>query len=717
MATKSSAEQSQGGAATLEMLESRVALIRLGHPDERVVTLTGERMASLRTILTYLKENVPKGVIILGAGPDMFAAGADIKVIRDLSTAEAGENLAREGQAMFEQIAALPCPTVAAISGPCLGGGCELALACKVRLISDQKSSAIGLPEVKLGILPGFGGTQRLPRLVGLPRALEIILGGKTLRPKQALGSGLVDEIVAAHKLRERAEALALEPRKISRTRLGLFDRFFTFNSFGRRLAAKRAREEVKKETKGFYPAPPAALEVVLAGLDRGVEEGLRLEARELGRLAVTAECKSLVKMFFLSEQAKSIGKSGKRAVEQVQAVVIGAGAMGAGVAGVLARSECAVILKDTTDEALKRGLKQIRESLARVKYLSEADRSFILNRIEATTRDSSNTGNASFAIEAVFEEMPLKKKVLAEVAKQMAHDAIIATNTSSLSVSEIAAAIDNPQRVVGLHFFNPAEKMPLVEIVRAAQTSDKTVVVAAALANKLGKYPIVVKDVPGFLINRILFPYLSEAAFLLRDGYRVADIDRAAAGFGMPMGPLRLLDEVGLDVAAHVIDTMVKGYGARMQGPGYAAHLAAAGRKGRKSGAGFYDFKNGESAPSPRLRQLLQIEKPERSAGDLKPLTDWLILSMINEAVRCLDEGVAGAPGPEAANQIDLGTVMGIGFPPFRGGVLHYADCLGVDRVLQLLVALEQEQGSRFTPASGISARAKRGKRFYEKV
>ncbi len=716
MATKTSTGQTQGGTAALEMLESGVAVVRLGHPDEKLIILTAERMTSIRTVLAYLKDNVPKGLIFVGPSADMFTAGADINVIRDIKDAQVGESLAVEGQKLFEQIAALPYPTVAAISGPCMGGGCEMVLACKVRLISDQKSSAIGLPEIKLGILPGFGGTQRLPRLIGLPKALDIILAGKTLRPKQALAVGLVDEIVAAHKLRERAEAIVLEPAKLKRKKLGIVDRLLTYTAFGRRMVQKNALAQVQNETKGFYPAPPAALECALYGLVHGVEEGQRREARELGRLAVTSESKSLVKIFFLTEQAKSIGKSARKAVEHIQAIVIGAGAMGAGIAGVLAKNECSIVLKDTTDEALQRGMKQVRENLAKVKSLSEAERSFVINRIEATTRDSSTSGNANLVIEAVFEELGAKKKVLSDACKQVAPDVIIATNTSSLSVTEIASTIENPDRVVGMHFFNPVEKMPLVEIVRGAQTSDRTVAVIAALTTKIGKYPIVVSDVPGFLINRTLFAYLREAAYLLQDGYRIADVDKAATSFGMPMGPIRLLDEVGLDIASHVSETMIKGYGARMQGPALAATLVAAGRKGKKNGAGFYDFQGKESTPSPRIRALLKIDKPERSVTDLKPLTDRLILSLINEAVRCLDEGVAGAPSPEAANQIDLGTVMGIGFPPFRGGLLHYADSLGADRVLQLLTALEKEHGSRFSPAPGIVSRAKKGKKFSEK-
>jgi 3-hydroxyacyl-CoA dehydrogenase/enoyl-CoA hydratase/3-hydroxybutyryl-CoA epimerase len=294
-----------------------------------------------------------------------------------------------------------------------------------------------------------------------------------------------------------------------------------------------------------------------------------------------------------------------------------------------------------------------------------------------------------------------------------MIADAVIATNTSSLSVSEIAKDISNPSRVVGMHFFNPVEKMPLVEVIHGTQTSDKTIAVTAALAVKLGKYPIVVSDVPGFLVNRVLTPYLNEAALLVNEGYQVADIDRAATRFGLPMGPLRLLDEVGLDVASHVAKIMVQGYGERMTGPGLADKLLSAGRKGKKSSAGFYDYNGKEEKVHPDLSKLLNISAATRNVTDLTLLQDRLVYALLNEAVRCLDEGVAGTPGPEAANQIDLGTVMGMGFPPFRGGVLYYADQLGVPQVLKKLQQFEKEYGPRFTPWSGIVKRSFVGRGF----
>ncbi|MBX7137195.1 MAG: enoyl-CoA hydratase/isomerase family protein [Oligoflexia bacterium] len=699
------------GRAVLEYLASGVAVIRLGDPQERVVTITAQRIESLHELLQKVRAERPSGLIIAGPGPEMFTAGADINLIRDVTDPALGEKLAREGQMVFDEIANMPFPTIAAISGPCVGGGCEMVLACRYRLISDHKSSQIGLPEIRLGILPGFGGTQRLPRLVGLPKALDIILAGKTLRPKQALACGLVDEIVTVEKLMDRANLIVIGSAAVHRHRISFRDRLLTNTRLGRGMVEKNAAKGIDKETHGFYPAPPAALKCCIYGLENGIEAGLKLEARELGRLIATAESKSLIRLFFLSEASKAIGKAGRKAADAIQAIVVGAGVMGAGIAGILARNDCGVILRDTTDEALSKAGDQIRKYLDQIKHLSDQERSFILNRIELASSPSTNTGNCNFAIEAIFEDLQIKQKILTELAALMPQDAIITTNTSSLSVTEIASAIPAPERVAGMHFFNPVPKMPLVEVISGAKTNDKTLAIVAALATKLGKFPIVVKDVPGFLVNRILAPYLNEAAFLLEQ-YEISDVDKAATQFGMPMGPLRLLDEVGLDVAMHVQEIMLKGYGERMRGPGHAARLVQLGRKGKKSGAGFYNFEGKDSVPWAELRSALGLQ-PALTGADLQTISDRLIFALINEAVRCLDDGVAGVPGKEASEQIDLGTVMGMGFPPFRGGLLYYAQRLGPTAVLAKLRELEKLHGARFTPAPGIERRAGSGMGF----
>jgi 3-hydroxyacyl-CoA dehydrogenase/enoyl-CoA hydratase/3-hydroxybutyryl-CoA epimerase len=694
-----------------------VYILFLGSEEERVITLTSERMASLKETLQQLKEVKPKGLVISGIRENMFAAGADINAIQSIEDPVVGEELGKEGQNIFQMVEDLPCPTVAAVSGPCVGGGCELSLACDYRIISDHPSSQIGLPETKLGILPGWGGTQRLPRLVGIQQALKIILAGRTLRPKQARSVGLVHEITSPAEILARAEAIARRSSPPAHHQLTLVERFLTFTSIGRAIVKHTTEKHLAKETKGNYPAPPAALKAVLLGLQRGTTEGYAHEAAELGRLLVTPESRALVNLFFLTEGAKKLGKGAREDVKKLHTFVVGAGVMGAGIAGAFAQKGFPVILKDTSNEALESGTEHIAKTLQKKKYLSSQDRNAIMQGIQKTTESADPSfAEANFVVEAIVENLDIKKKVLTELSSVVAKDAILCTNTSSLPVSEIATGIQQPDRIVGMHFFNPVDRMPLVEIVRGKKTSDRTVVIVAGLATKLGKFPIVVEDVPGFLVNRVLTPYLNEAGALLLEGYDMREIDKAALKFGMPMGPIRLLDEVGLDVAKHVAKVMHEGYGERMASPGLVDKLVEKKMLGRKSGCGFYEYVEKTENPNPEISSLLEI-KNKREVADKKLITDRLILSLVNEGIRCLDEGVAGVPGKESANQIDLGTVMGIGFPPFRGGLISYAESLGAKTILQKLTHLQKEYGERFTPHEGIAKRAEANGSFYSAV
>lgn len=654
----------------LEHLDGGLAIIRLGAPTEKVVTLTVSRLASLRNQLIELEQQRPTGLIITGPGKDMFTAGADINLIQDIKTAPDGERFAREGQKVFDILERLTFPTVAAISGPCVGGGCEMVLACRYRVASDQKSTLIGLPEVKLGIIPGFGGTQRMPRLIGISKALDIICAGKTLRAQKALDCGLVDKVVPFERLLETAKEIALSKIVIKRAPWSLQEKVLTKTSLGRKIVASKVIPKLNTGIARFYTAPVRAVEAVLHGLKNGSVAGLDFEAREIGVLVSSQQSKNLVSLFFATEAAKALGKPARKEVEDLGVLVLGAGTMGAGIASIFAQHGHKVVLKDTTQELLDRGLSLIKAGLEKVKHLTPVARAEILSRVSTKSGDNFEFDFAvGLVVEAIFEDLEVKKKVLSQVAAALPTDVIISSNTSSLSISEIAKVIPNPDRVVGMHFFNPAEKMPLVEIVRGKQTSVKTIVQIAALASKLGKSPVVVEDVPGFLVNRILFPYLAESLKLLADGFSVVAIDEAALEYGMPMGPLRLLDEIGLDVAEHVSQVMVAGYGERMQGPDFLSILVAKGRKGKKSGGGFYDFATsptqvwsglGETLKLPILRTASQAEIQAR-----------LFNAMINEAKLCYEQGVAGAPGAEAFAQINLASIMGIGFPAFRGGVL----------------------------------------------
>lgn len=717
MAAGSSSKQSPGsdGVAKLSHRANGIAVIALGDADERLVTLTPARMESLAAHIEAVRSERPPGLIITGSGPGMFTAGADVNLIEQIDSPSVGTKIAREGQTLFSEITKLPCPSIAAISGVCVGGGYELALACTYRIATEEKSTQIGLPEIRLGIIPGFGGTQLLPRLIGVQAALKLILTGRTVRAKEALSKGLVDRLVKYEQLVSTCEQIILKQEAVGKRSVGFVDGLLGGTALGREILKRQTLKTIERQSKGFYPAPEAALRSVLLGLEEGLEAGRKLEAEELGRLIVSPESKALVRVFFNTEAAKGIGRSARDAIEHPHAVVLGAGTMGAGIAEVLARNECSVILKDKDHASLERGVDQIGKSLKRVKYLSDTDRSFILNRIETTVRESTNYGNANLAIEAVFEDLDLKKQLFTELAGLLPEDAILASNTSSLSITDIAAELPNPHRVAGLHFFNPVGKMPLVEIVRGEQTSDRTIAVLAALVSKIGKYPIVVADVPGFLVNRVLTPYLNEAGYLLEEGFSVEEIDRAATKFGLPAGPFRVLDEVGLDVAHHVSNIMEAGYRGRFKGPDFVGKLVKLGHLGKKSGQGFYNH-HGERPKSVRdLAKTLGVPSSPEKPLTRDQITDRLVAHLVNEAVRCLDEGVAGAPGIEAAQQINLGSVMGLGFPPFRGGVLYYADQLGTKRVRDMVVELSERYGERFKPTEGLLARAESDSSFQD--
>lgn len=708
-------------SVALELHED-LAIIRLGQPAERAVVLTEARMNSLARALATVRENKNiRGLLLISASPQMFCAGADINVIRAVSDPQVGERLAKMGQRIFDTLEALPCRKVAAISGACVGGGCELVLACDYRLLVNSRDTKIGLPEVKLGILPGFGGTQRLPRLIGLKQALDIILQGKVVPAAKALQLGLADKLIDPPSdgssimpiLESVGREIALSKTSPRKRKPSVSDLALTYTAIGHSLVQSRARKSIIEKTGGKYPAPLRALDTVIHGLKNGMVAGLEEEARALGELIATKESKALVHVYFLTEASAKLGRSAKVDLERAQLAVLGGGTMGAGIASAFALGGFPVTLVDPQEDARKKALHHIEDCLRKQRALTEIEFQELLKKVRLSATMSELT-DVSVVVEAVPENLALKKEVLRGAAKHVGKKCIIASNTSSLSIQELAASIDEPDRVVGMHFFNPAEKMPLVEIVLGKETNERSIAYTAALAVKIGKYPVVVNEVPGFLVNRILTPYLVEAGHALQDGYFIEAIDRAAVQFGMPMGPLRLLDEIGLDIAEHVVDILRKAYGARLVGPGYVTKLVSLGRLGKKSGSGFYLHEGKDHRHDPLVPSLLGLP-PTRSEANEEELTSRLMLSMVNEAVRCLDGGVAGAPGPEAAGQIDLATVMGLGFAPFRGGILFYAEALGAQHVYQTLKSLQDKFGERFSPCEGIRLRAEKGKTFYQ--
>jgi 3-hydroxyacyl-CoA dehydrogenase/enoyl-CoA hydratase/3-hydroxybutyryl-CoA epimerase len=706
-------------AFDLQIADDGLAVLTFDLPGEKVNKFSREVFAELAEVLVRLaREPRVRALLIRSGKPDVFIAGADVKEFVNLAPAEAVEGV-RRGQALFEQLAHLPFPTVAAIDGACLGGGTELALACDYRLMSDSPKARIGLPEVRLGIFPAWGGSTRLPRLVGLQAALDLILTGKQLDAKRAKRIGLVDEAVPAAifdawaRRFARGQLGAAKPRG-RRNPKTFADWALEGNPLGRRLLFRKARESVLKQTGGHYPAPLEALAVVEESYGRPVEAGLEAEARRIGNVFGGEVQRNLLSIFFLTEEVKKetgVREASVKPREVRRVGVLGAGLMGGGIAQLAADKGIPARMKDIEPKALAHGFATAaslwREAVKkrRLKPREMEGKMALLSG----TLDYTGFARCEVTIEAVVEKLAVKRAVLADWEAVVPSSAIFASNTSTLPISEIAAGAKEPGRVVGMHFFNPVHRMPLVEVIRGERTSDETVATIFALAKTLGKTPVVVRDSPGFLVNRILAPYLSEAVRLVREGCRIEDVDRGMISFGMPVGPLELLDDIGLDVAVKAGEVLEKAFPERMQAAGDEA-LVASGRLGRKNGKGFYEYEDGKRGePSAEAYAALRVSPPERSEVPLDVIVERLVLPMVNEAAYCLEEDVVSGPA-----KLDLAMIFGTGFPPFRGGLLRHADALKADRVLARLSDLTERLGSRFTPAQTIRRLAGAGEGFY---
>jgi len=703
-------------AVVLETDEAGIAWVKLDRPQSRQNLLTGGVMAVLDEIIGQIETGVAAGriraAVIHSGKPGTFIAGADVNEFASITDPDEGARKAAAGQAVFDRIARLAIQTIAAIDGICLGGGTELALACSYRIASDRRETRIGLPEVQLGIIPGFGGTTRLPRLVGMQAAAEMILTGKPVDARKAERIGLVDERVHPAILLQRARQVALEARPTRRkpVKTKLMHRVLDQTSAGRRLVLGQARKRVMKETGGHYPAPLAALEILEKTLDLSIPESLQLEARAVGKLITTDVSRNLVHVFHLIESAKKAAPAVPAAsVERV--AVLGAGVMGGGIAQLLAYRGYHVRMKDIRHEAIATGLRHARElfdAAVRKRRLEKREAKQMMDRISPTL-EYTGFGTADLVIEAVVENMDVKKSVLVEAEKHTNEKAILATNTSSLSVSEMQQVLSRPQNFAGMHFFNPVNRMPLIEIIRGDATSDEAVATIFAVARKLDKTPIIVRDGPGFLVNRVLAPYLNEAGWLLAEGVSIEAVDRALRRFGMPMGPFRLLDEVGLDVARHAGGIMFEAFGERMRPAPMMAALAATQRLGKKNGRGFYKYENGKAGDVDRSVYAEIGAEPKRHLSE-QAIIERTTFVMISEAARILEDGIV-----ESAGVVDIGMIMGTGFPPFRGGLLRYADSIGLPKIVERLEQLEREHGERFNPAPLLRERASTTGRFYD--
>ncbi|KLV09253.1 multifunctional fatty acid oxidation complex subunit alpha [Photobacterium aquae] len=696
-------------AFSLSVADNGIAWLKIDVPDEKMNTLQAAFGEQVGAVLAELKGRSDiKGMVVHSGKPDNFVAGADIRMLDACRTADEARALASQGQQLFAELESLPFHIVAAIHGPCLGGGLELALACHSRICSDDDKTRLGLPEVQLGLLPGSGGTQRLPRLIGVAGALDMILTGKQLRAKKAKKLGVVDEAVPVSILLTVAEQYALQPKP--KRKLALKDRAMGGNLLGRSLVFDQAGKATRAKTRGNYPATEAILEVVKYGLERGMEKGLEREAKLFGDLVMTPESAALRSIFFATTaMKKETGSSAEpRPINKVG--VLGGGLMGGGISHVTAiKAGYPVRIKDIANEGLLNALSynyRLLDKKRKRRIISKAQLQQNMLSISAGV-DYSGFDHLDVVIEAVFEDLKLKHQMVAEIEANAKPDTIFATNTSSLPIHQIAEAAQRPENVVGLHYFSPVEKMPLAEVIPHQGTSEETIATVVSLAKKQGKTPIVVGDSAGFYVNRILAPYMNEAAFILLSGEPIEHLDNALLDFGFPVGPITLLDEVGVDIGAKIMPILIAELGERFQGPDVFDVLLKDGRKGRKSGKGFYRYDTKKKEVDKSVYKLLDL-KPETKAN-AEDIALRCALMMLNEAARCLDEGVV-----RSARDGDIGAIFGIGFPPFLGGPFRYMDQLGIDKIVALLNEHTDRYGERFRPCERLVAMAQEGQCFY---
>jgi 3-hydroxyacyl-CoA dehydrogenase/enoyl-CoA hydratase/3-hydroxybutyryl-CoA epimerase len=714
---------SGSSALTLERRPDGVGVIRIDVPGESVNTLRGDFAEELSALLDVVESSSDIRAVVIASGkPDGFVAGADIKMLMALKTAGEVAELSRRGQRALDRLDELSKPVVAAIHGACLGGGMELALACHGRVASSDEKTKLGLPEVQLGLLPALGGTQRLPRLVGTDVALDLLLTGKQLDAKRALRAGLVDEVVPPAIVLEVAAKAALaridkskNGKKRSRTQ-ALREALLVKNPLGRLVFFDQARKRTLAKTHGNYPAAERILEVVRLGFSAGMRAGLGAEAAAFGELAVSGEARELMGIFFAqNELKKDAGVAGGVAppVRLERVGVLGAGLMGAGIAYVTAvNAKLPVRLKDRDDKSLGRGLKHVHELVlerAKTRRMSTFERDRELHRVTATT-SYEGFGGVDVVIEAVFEDLALKQQILRDIEAQGGERVIFASNTSSLPIAKIAEAAARPELVVGMHYFSPVNKMPLLEVIVTPKTAPWVVATAVELGKRQGKTVIVVNDGPGFYTSRALGPYLNEASYLLSEGVPVEAIDAALVRWGFPVGPVTLLDEVGIDVGLKVGKILHDAFGERMAPPSGVERLVEDQRFGKKNSRGFYDYtgkKKGKREVDGSVYAVLGVQpNKEMSSGDI---AERCALQMVNEAAHCLGEGIL-----RSARDGDIGAVFGLGFPPFRGGPFRYVDSIGVKEIVRRLEALEKAHGPRFRPAPLLVEHANVGRPFY---
>ena len=724
-------DSQQDTLASFEVRDGGVGVIEIDVQGKRVNTLSTEMTDRFESFLDRVEaDDAIRGVVIHSGKPDNFVAGFDIDELKARrKEPEQLRDLVDEGHRLMARLEALSVPIVAAIDGACLGGGLELAMACSARVAADTSQTEFGLPEIKLGIIPGMGGTQRLPRLVEPQLALEMILTGRTIDAGRAAKEGLVDDVAhpgilmdVAIEWIDRIESRGGVDRDVDEPLEALRSFWrdpsgeamkWAARSPARRLVFDQARQRARKKAGSHYPAPPKAVDVIETGFREGFEAGLQAEAEAFVELIQTDVADNLIDVFFAQRQAGSGVFDREVSPYPVDKIgVLGAGLMGAGIAQSAAYKGYAVRLKDKDLEGLGWGLDysaRLFDQLVERDTLTEPMADVAFGRIAGTT-DWSGIGTCDLVVEAVYEDLDLKRQMLREVEERSRQDLVFASNTSTIPISDIAAESKHPERVLGMHFFSPVHKMPLLEIIRTESTSDRALATALEVGEQLGKTCIVVKDGPGFFTSRVIGAYINEAGWLLEEGGRVEAIDAAMREFGFTVGPLKLIDEVGFDVATKAGRTLKEAFPERWNAPDVREALAEEGRLGKKNDWGFYKYDRDEPGEvDESVYEALSGGLDRRSiAADL--IRDRCWMAMLNECVHCLQEGIVEEP-----RDIDVGVIFGLGFPPFRGGILRYADSRGLGDIVETMHRLADEYGDRLRPAGLLEQKASAGESFYQ--
>jgi len=703
----------------IEKTRDGIALVIIDSPGTKVNKVSSGLLAEIETMIDSIERDVTvRAMAVVSGKEDDFIMGADIDELKTKETREGVLEYIGTANGILNRVEQLSIPVVAGINGNCLGGGLEFCLAAGYRMATDSPKTVMGLPEVQLGLFPAGGGTQRLPRLIGLTQALPLLLTAKNVRARKAKRLGLIDEIVFPYSIRDatvqKARELAGKKGKIKRKRVrSLLTALLEGTGIGRRIVLSQARKMVMRQTHGLYPAPLAILDSVAYGYRKGMYRGIDADCGRFADLVFSRHARSLMGLFFAMTEAK---KNPKRdMVRPVRKLaVLGAGLMGSGIVAVSLERCDTVLLKDTSLDAAARGMREVWKGLekrARAGGLTAFDRDTLYGKM-VPCDDYSMFAGTDLVVEAVFEDLALKRRILSDVERATGEKTIFASNTSALPIREIAAESLRPENVIGMHYFSPVQRMPLLEIITTSDTSEWVTASALEFGIRQGKTCIVVKDGPGFYTTRILAPMLNEAVLLIEEGVDPAEIDRAMLAFGYPVGPIALMDEVGIDVGAHVSKGLGPIFEARGAKPSAGlGRLYEKGYYGKKNKKGFYRYdlkkKKGMRPIDSGVLEVLRMA-PQRRA-EAREIQDRVSLMMINEALLCLQEGIIASP-----RDGDTGAILGLGFPPFRGGPFRHIDAEGAGAVLRRMDELAEAHGGRFRAADILRDTASSKRKFY---